>query len=134
MDRHIDPSTINVSREFSKGVEVFIAFASRQSYFLERKTMFCACLTCGNRKRRDVRTVYRHLYRVGFKSNYYVWSSHGESYYDAGESSTGGQFMGMGNEANYESTPIVPPNDEYVSEDELDEACTDSDSESDSSS
>ena len=31
-------------------------------------------------------------------------------------------------------TPVVPPNDEYVSEDELDEACTDSDSESDSSS
>ncbi|KAF3515347.1 hypothetical protein F2Q69_00006678 [Brassica cretica] len=37
-------------------------------------------------------------------------------------------------DSDYESTPIVPPNDEYVSEDELDEACTDSDSESDSSS
>ncbi|KAH0936355.1 hypothetical protein HID58_013472, partial [Brassica napus] len=34
----------------------------------------------------------------------------------------------------YESTPVVPPNDEYVSEDELDEACTDSDSETDSNS
>ncbi|KAH0865829.1 hypothetical protein HID58_083040 [Brassica napus] len=37
-------------------------------------------------------------------------------------------------DSDYESTPVVPPNDEYVSEDELDEACTDSDSESDSSS
>ncbi|KAF3515340.1 hypothetical protein F2Q69_00006677 [Brassica cretica] len=35
---------------------------------------------------------------------------------------------------DYESTPVVPPNAEYVSEDELDEACTDLDSESDSSS
>ncbi|KAH0883396.1 hypothetical protein HID58_059492, partial [Brassica napus] len=125
-------------------------------------------------------TVSRHLYRVGFKSNYYVWSSHGESYYDAGESSTGGQFMAndwwactkvmprgvretsedalvalqddthnqvvaqsvmlrietyvVEDDSDYKSTPVVPPNDEYVSEDELDEACTDSDSESDSSS
>ena len=37
-------------------------------------------------------------------------------------------------DSDYESTPVVPPNDEYVSEDELDVACTDSDSESDSSS
>ncbi|KAL0837838.1 hypothetical protein Bca101_089728 [Brassica carinata] len=88
MDRHIDPSTNNVSREFSEGVEVFIAFASSQNSFLERKTMLCPWVTCGNRKQRDVRSVSRHLYRVGFKSNYYVWSSHGESYYDAGKSST----------------------------------------------
>ncbi|KAH0939960.1 hypothetical protein HID58_007421 [Brassica napus] len=37
-------------------------------------------------------------------------------------------------DSDYESTPNVPANDEYISEDELDEACTDSDSESDSSS
>ncbi|KAF2575553.1 hypothetical protein F2Q70_00001168 [Brassica cretica] len=37
-------------------------------------------------------------------------------------------------DSDYESTPVVPPNDEYVLEDELDEACTDSDSESDSTS
>ncbi|KAG5384528.1 hypothetical protein IGI04_035998, partial [Brassica rapa subsp. trilocularis] len=36
-------------------------------------------------------------------------------------------------DSDYESTPVVPPNDEYVSEDELDEACTNSDSETDSS-
>ncbi|KAH0893218.1 hypothetical protein HID58_055647 [Brassica napus] len=38
------------------------------------------------------------------------------------------------NDSDYESTLVVRPNDEYISEDELDEACTDSDSESDSSS
>ncbi|KAL0650474.1 hypothetical protein Bca4012_093165 [Brassica carinata] len=37
-------------------------------------------------------------------------------------------------DSDYESTPVVRPNDEYVSKDELDKACTDSDSESDSSS
>ncbi|XP_013654443.2 uncharacterized protein LOC106359260 [Brassica napus] len=103
MDRHIDPVDNNVSREFTEGVEVFIAFASSQNSFMERKTMLCPCVSCGNRKQRDVRTVSRHLYRVGFKSNYYVWSSHGETYYDAGESSTGGQFIG--DEARYVGGP-----------------------------
>ncbi|KAL0712109.1 hypothetical protein Bca4012_019087 [Brassica carinata] len=37
-------------------------------------------------------------------------------------------------DSDYDSTPVVPPNDEYVSEDELEESCTDSDSESNSSS
>ncbi|XP_013654353.2 uncharacterized protein LOC106359158 [Brassica napus] len=37
-------------------------------------------------------------------------------------------------DSDYDSTPVVPPNDEYVSEDELEPACTDSDSGSDSSS
>ncbi|KAF3536164.1 hypothetical protein F2Q69_00023137 [Brassica cretica] len=37
-------------------------------------------------------------------------------------------------DSDYESTPVVPPNHKYVSEDELDEACTDRDSVSDSSS
>ncbi|XP_013708996.2 uncharacterized protein LOC106412626 [Brassica napus] len=56
--------------------------------------MLCPCLKCQNRKQRDARTVSRHLYRVGFKSNYYLWSSQGENYYDVGGSSAGGPFMG----------------------------------------
>ena len=73
MDRHIDPVDNNVSREFSEGVEVFIVFALSQNSFMERKTMLFPCVSCGNRKQCDVRTVSCHLYRVGFKSNYYVW-------------------------------------------------------------
>ena len=37
-------------------------------------------------------------------------------------------------DSDYDSTPVVPPNDEYVSEDELEPSCTDSDSGSYSSS
>ena len=37
-------------------------------------------------------------------------------------------------DSDYDSTPVHPPNDEYVSEDELEPSCTDSDSGSDSSS
>ncbi|KAF2567952.1 hypothetical protein F2Q70_00026536 [Brassica cretica] len=36
--------------------------------------------------------------------------------------------------SDYDSTPVVPPNDEYVSEDELEPLCTYSDSGSDSGS
>ncbi|KAF3537537.1 hypothetical protein F2Q69_00020352 [Brassica cretica] len=37
-------------------------------------------------------------------------------------------------DSDYDSMPVVPPNDEYVSEDELQPSCTDSDSGSDSRS
>lgn len=37
-------------------------------------------------------------------------------------------------DSDYDSTPVAPPNDEYISEDELDHSCNDSDSEYDSSS
>ncbi|KAH0898831.1 LOW QUALITY PROTEIN: hypothetical protein HID58_048399, partial [Brassica napus] len=94
MDRHIDPINNCVSRDFKEGVDVFIAFSSNQNSFLVGKTMLCPCLKCQNRKQRDARTVSRHLYRVGFKSNYYLWSSQGENYYDVGGSSAGGPFMG----------------------------------------
>ena len=94
MDRHIDPINNFVSREFKEWVDVFIAFSSNQNSFLVGKTMLCPCSKCQNRKQRDSRTVSRHLYRVEFKSNNYLWLSHGENYYDVGESSTGGQFMG----------------------------------------
>ena len=40
----------------------------------------------------------------------------------------------MEDDFDYDSTPVVPPNDEYVSEDELELSCIDSDSGSDSSS
>ncbi|KAF3579948.1 hypothetical protein DY000_02032218 [Brassica cretica] len=37
-------------------------------------------------------------------------------------------------DSDYDSTPVVPPNDGYVSEDELEPSCTDSDSGYDSGS
>ncbi|KAH0899515.1 hypothetical protein HID58_049083 [Brassica napus] len=71
MDRHFDLVNNCVSREFKEGVDFFIAFASNQTSFIEGKTMLCPCARCQNRKQRDSRTVSRHLYRVGFKINYY---------------------------------------------------------------
>ncbi|KAH0858440.1 hypothetical protein HID58_086701, partial [Brassica napus] len=173
MDQHIDPINNCVSREFKEGVDVFIAFVSNQNSFLEGKTMLCPCSKCQNRKQRDARTVSRHLYRVGFKSNYYLSSSHGENYYDVGGSSAGvrrtsasdwwacmkvvprgvretsevvltalqddthNQVVAQSEMLLIESYIMIQrrlflPIDEYISEDELEESCTDSDSESDS--
>jgi len=38
--------------------------------------------------------VMKHLLRVGFKGNYYVWLNHGETFYDVGESSGTSNFTG----------------------------------------
>ncbi|KAH0875855.1 hypothetical protein HID58_073217 [Brassica napus] len=35
-------------------------------------------------------------------------------------------------DSGYDVLPVAPPNDEYVSEDELEDSCADSDSDSDS--
>ena len=40
MDRHIDPINNCVSREFKEGVDVFIAFSSNQTYFIEGKPCY----------------------------------------------------------------------------------------------
>ncbi|KAG7548000.1 putative transposase Ptta/En/Spm plant [Arabidopsis suecica] len=87
MDRHIDPANNRVSEEFREGVEIFIRFACNQQSYMEQGNLRCPCSRCRNIKRRDAQTVSKHLYRNGFKGNYYVWTSHGENCYDVGETS-----------------------------------------------
>ncbi|KAG7568194.1 Transposase-associated domain [Arabidopsis thaliana x Arabidopsis arenosa] len=87
MYRHIDPENNRVSEEFREGVEIFIRFACNQQSYMEQENLRCPCSRCRNIKRRDAQTVSKHLYRNGFKGNYYVWTSHGENCYDVGETS-----------------------------------------------
>ncbi|KAG7536933.1 Transposon En/Spm-like [Arabidopsis suecica] len=94
MDQRVDPLTNRVSDEFFEGVNVFIEFACNQASYQETNTILCPCARCKNGKQRDAKTVIKHLSRVGFKGNYYVWLNHGEQYYDVGESSRTSHFTG----------------------------------------
>ncbi|XP_019100804.1 PREDICTED: uncharacterized protein LOC104789085 [Camelina sativa] len=112
MDRHIDPTRNRVSEEFLEGIDVFLAFACSQASYKESGTILCPCARCKNRKQRDAKTVSSHLFRVGFKGNYYVWSSHGECYYDAGESSRANHFSGEEAMWDEQHTNFTTGNDE----------------------
>lgn len=87
MDHRIDSENNCVSSEFIEGINVFIQFACNQACYLERNTLLCPCARCKNTKQREAKVVSRHLFMYGFKGNYYIWTSHGENYFDVGESS-----------------------------------------------
>lgn len=70
--------------------------------YIATNIILCPCARCKNGEQRDARTVIKHLYQVGFKGNYYFWLSHGEHYYDVGESSGASHFPG--------ENATLPPN------------------------
>ncbi|RID79634.1 hypothetical protein BRARA_A02355 [Brassica rapa] len=87
MDQRIDPGSNCVSETFLGGIDAFIQYACNQADYKERETLLCPCARCKNVKQREERVVTRHLFLYGLKGNYYVWTSHGEKFYDVGESS-----------------------------------------------
>lgn len=115
MDRHMDPIRNCVSEEFMEGIEMFLAFACNQESYRGTNTMLCPCARCKNRKQRDAKTVSRHLFRVGFTRNYYVWSSHGESCYNVGQSSGTSHFYGEELPEDAEGTNYQISNEMYAS-------------------
>ncbi|KAH0939276.1 hypothetical protein HID58_006737, partial [Brassica napus] len=94
MDQRIDPGSNCVSETFLGGIDAFIQFECNQADYKERETLLCPCARCKNVKQREARVVARHLFLYGFKGNYYVWTSHGEKFYDVGESSGANQSTG----------------------------------------
>ncbi|KAH0874925.1 hypothetical protein HID58_072287, partial [Brassica napus] len=87
VDQRIDPESNHVSEVFLGGIDAFIQFVCNRADYKERETLLCPCARCKNVKQREARVVARHLFLYGFKGNYYVWTSHGEKFYDVGESS-----------------------------------------------
>ena len=111
MDQRIDPESNSVSEVFLGRIDAFIQFACNQADYEERQTLLCLCARCKNVKQRDAKVVARHLVLYGFKGNYYVWTSHGEKFYDVGESS--GANHSTGEEEMWESPTWNAHEDHY---------------------
>ncbi|KAG5406040.1 hypothetical protein IGI04_012159 [Brassica rapa subsp. trilocularis] len=111
MDQMIDPQSNSVSEVFLGGINAFLQFACNQADYEERQTLLCPCARCKNVKQRDAKVVSRHLFLYGFKGNYYVWTSHGEKFYTAGESS--GANHSTGEEEMWENPTWNAHEDHY---------------------
>ncbi|XP_048632974.1 uncharacterized protein LOC125607181 [Brassica napus] len=111
MDQRIDPQSNSVSEVFLGGINAFLQFACNQADYEERQTLLCPCARCKNVKQRDAKVVSRHLFLYGFKGNYYVWTSHGEKFYTAGESS--GANHSTGEEEMWENPTWNAHEDHY---------------------
>ncbi|PKU64392.1 hypothetical protein MA16_Dca005315 [Dendrobium catenatum] len=66
------------SREYNKGVEDFLNFASR-SKNLSGKTL-CPCKSCINRYFHSIQDVKEHIMTNGFFTGYVIWNRHGEDH------------------------------------------------------
>ncbi|XP_068486422.1 uncharacterized protein [Phaseolus vulgaris] len=63
---------------FILGVEEFITKACQQECYLNDGGIRCPCTKCDCTRILEERLVKVHLYKHGFKSNYWIWSDHGE--------------------------------------------------------
>ena len=67
-----------LSEKFVRKVNEFIEFASKEEHFKKYEMLKCPCNKCWNVPYLDEDTVKLHLYKNGFRPNYYQWTYHGE--------------------------------------------------------
>ena len=72
------PGRKGITDQFLRGVEEFITFACQHPIFLSEGKLRCPCLRHKNQKYLTPDEVRVDLYRKGFTSNYWYWTSHGE--------------------------------------------------------
>ena len=69
-----------VSKVSIQKVDEFIKFVYAQEEFQRCPKLKCLCVKCRNVPYLDVDTIKLHLYQRGFRSNYYRWVHHGETF------------------------------------------------------
>lgn len=62
---------------YANKVDEFIDFVSKRENVLIDGLMKCPCSKCRNIPYRDPETIKLHLYKNGFKPDYYLWTCHG---------------------------------------------------------
>ena len=81
MDRSWMYERLNLTRtqltpEFIRGVDEFVIHAMNSN--LSETRIRCPCVKCRNMKLLDAPVLKTHLYRHGFKPEYWIWTEHGE--------------------------------------------------------
>lgn len=66
---------------YANKVDEFIDFVSKRENVLIDGLMKCPCSKCRNIPYRDPETIKLHLYKNGFKPDYYRWTCHGEEHF-----------------------------------------------------
>ncbi|BAT79263.1 hypothetical protein VIGAN_02211700, partial [Vigna angularis var. angularis] len=67
-----------LKESFVLGVEEFISKACEQERYRRDGGLRCPCLKCDCTKILHEGVVKVHLYKNGFKPNYFIWEDHGE--------------------------------------------------------
>ena len=78
MVNRLFPNRGGLTPEFVAGVNEFDMFARNLPVYLREKVYRCPCAKCENTKLLPPEEVKVHLYKKGFTSGYWYWTSHGE--------------------------------------------------------
>ena len=67
-----------LKESFVEGVEEFVIKASQQDCYHIDGGIRCPCVKCDGTRILEDRVYKVHLYKNGFKPNYWIWTDHGE--------------------------------------------------------
>ena len=78
-DRYYPGNKGQIKEIFKLGVELFIKAVKQSPVVISEGGIRCPCAVCECGRFRSEDEIKYHLYTKGFKPNYWIWSSHGES-------------------------------------------------------
>ena len=75
----LHPSQGGIKPKFYEGVEEFIMACVRTEQFTYEGTSRCPYCKCKCKRFLGIKSIRYHLYKDGFKPDYWVWTEHGET-------------------------------------------------------
>ncbi|XP_045801466.1 uncharacterized protein LOC123895249 [Trifolium pratense] len=110
-DRYEDVKRGHVKEVFKLGVQLFIDAVKQKPVVIREGGIRCPCVVCQCRRIRSVDEIKFHLHTKGFQPNYWVWTSHGESFTsEQGASSSNTVLPSQNYQHNY---PAELPSQNY---------------------
>ncbi|CAJ2639558.1 unnamed protein product [Trifolium pratense] len=79
-DRYYNGKRGQVKEVFKLGVQLFIDTVKQRPVVVKEGGIRCPCMVCQCRRFFSEDEIKFHLYTKGFQPNYWVWTSHGESF------------------------------------------------------
>ena len=82
MCNSINPNTRTIIDEFIFRVEKFVNYVCQSLIYTSEGIIWCPYLKCCSGKLLKLEIVRVHLYKKGFKPDFWIWTNHGEEIFD----------------------------------------------------
>ncbi|GAU10147.1 hypothetical protein TSUD_418600 [Trifolium subterraneum] len=125
-DRYYDGKRGEIKEIFKLGVALFLKAAKRSNIVISEGGIRCLCASCDCRWIRSEDEIKYDLYTKGFRPNYWIWTSHGETIMSDPPASSATNFGVVYQGSSSSSALIVPAqNYQHYPFNEMDHMITD---------
>ncbi|GAU21611.1 hypothetical protein TSUD_250940 [Trifolium subterraneum] len=107
-DRYYDGNRGEIKEIFKLGVALFLKAAKRSNIVISEGGIRCSCASCDCRWIRSEDEIKYDLYTKGFRLNYWIWTSHGETIMSDPPALSATNFGVVYQGSSSSSAPIVP--------------------------